>query len=108
MSLHELMKKFNEEGVALPTMRDPDKKAGSITATTYVISAGICILCAVLMLLSALSKISGIFTEFATSQQALKSAFDVSFQFFIACGSFHLGTKFQRKASGTIQIDKKD
>ncbi len=101
--------KINSNGIPVPTVRDPKTGQGSITASVVVVSAGLCSVCIVMTLLSALSKLAGVFDKFSESQQAFINAFNLSFQFFLASGSFYLGRKMQRDPKGQLGIDvKKD
>ena len=103
-----LLGKFNSDGIPAPMVRDPKTGKGSITATLVVVSSGICGACCMLAILSALAKAGGVFSSFTEAQQAIQNAFGISFQFFLACGGFHLGHSFQRSEKGAINIQGDD
>ena len=107
MSISEFIAKLNSAGIPIPVARDPNTGKGSITATTYVISSGLCAMCAVMALLSAMAKLTGLFTDFANAQQAIMNAFGLSFQFFLACGGFYVGRRIGRGAKGEVTVDEK-
>lgn len=104
----KLFDKWNEKGIPAPMVRDPKIGLGSITATLVVVSAGLCTLTILLVAASAVGKVAGVFLNFADAQQAFINAFNISFQFFIACGGFYLGRKFQRSDKGALGMDGND
>jgi hypothetical protein len=99
-----LLDKWNKEGIPAPMIRDPKIGLGSITASLVVASAGLCALCIILVALSGVAKVSGLFLNFADAQQSLINAFNIAFQFFLACGGFYLGRKVMRDPKGQLDL----
>jgi hypothetical protein len=108
MSISDFIAKLNSAGVPLPVMRDPNTGKGSVTATTFVMSSGLCLLCGVMAAACALAKLSGVFSNFAEAQTAITNAFGLSFQFFLASGGFYVGRRIGRDSKGSITVDPAD
>lgn len=99
---------LNENGIPVPFVRDPFKGKASIIATVFLASSILCGMCSMIALASALAKAAGIFQSFTDAQQAVTTAFNLSFQFFLAAGGFYVGHGFQRNDKGSISIDSDD
>ena len=108
MGLRDTLKNLNENGIPVPFIRDPFKGKASIVATIFLGAAFMCGLCSVIALASALAKAAGIFASFTDAQQAVTTAFNLSFQFFLAAGGFYVGHGFQRGEKGQISVDSDD
>src|SRR5271166_3331457 len=102
--LQQLISSWNSQGLPLPMVRDPKTGQGSVTTTLVVVSSGICTVCSLLAVLSAVSKLTGLFANFTEAQTAITNAFNLSFQFFLASGGLYVGRKMQRDNTGKIQI----
>lgn len=100
--------KLNKEGLPFPMVRDPKIGLGSITATLVIVSSFLCIATISLAALSGIARVTSLFVNFAEAQQSLINAFNIAFQFFIACGSFYLGRKFQRNEKGALDVSGED
>lgn len=92
-----LVTKCNERGIPLAMVRDPKTKIGSVTVTLVVVSAGLCSICILLMLASAIAKLTGWFTLNESTLKQIQSASDASFQFLIAALSAQFGRRFESK-----------
>lgn len=98
---------WNSKGFPLPMVRDPKTGKGSITITSYWISLNLCILCALMFIVSVVSRLTGTFAPEAETQAAIQAAASYSLQLFLACGGFYLGRKMQGDKDG-ISVDKSD
>lgn len=92
----------NEKGINLPMIKDPKTKIGSVTVTLVVVSAGLSTICILLMLASAIAKLTGWFILTESTLRQIQSASDASFQFLIASLSAQFGRRFESKKQQII------
>jgi len=93
--IKETFNNWNRDGFPLPMARDPKTGKGSVTVTSYWISLNLCVLCALLFIVSVIAHLSSDFAPGPETQTAIQNAASYSLQLFLACGGFYLGRKMQ-------------
>lgn len=101
----EFVGRMNEQGIPVPTMRDPKTKKGSVSFTMVVVSFGLMTMCALMAMALVVNKWAGFFSEDAESLTALKEAFFMAFQMAGLSVGLYWGRKFQRDDKGGVTVD---
>ena len=99
------LKKSLEDGIRFPMVWDPLSKRASISATTVVVSFGLCTISALIFIGMSLTKLKGDFVITAEGQQAAQTSFNIALQLLITSISFYTVRKLQRDPKGNLSIE---
>ena len=104
----EFVRKLNEKGIPVPTIRDPKTQMGSVSFTMVCISFGVAVLTSLFALAMIINKWAGFFTAPESSINALKEAFSMAFELCLLSCSLYWGRKFQKDEKGQVSLDNKE
>lgn len=97
--------KMNEQGIPLPTFRDPKTGKGSVTVTMVKVSFALCVVPVLVMIATVLTKLAGVFTLTDANQAQLLNSFSSAIQLYIASLGAYLGRKLQRDEKGKVEVE---